>query len=176
VKNIKDLRSHLKDDTVACDSPALKWVGEKDLKTAFKECNRIEWWVWYLDDKIGCEGYPNRKELTDIFFKSCKHLFEYLPENDHKDIKDLHAYVKKWVKEKGKTRKIKKLYYVVGDIYYGDKVIDKSIDILWQIADTIIYKDCLCTRLSNRGRLKEEQRIICDNLRKELIKAGYGVK
>lgn len=176
MKNIKDLKSYLKDEMSACDSAGLKWAGNKDLKTAFKECNRIDWWLWYLDVKTGCEGYPNRKELTGLFFKSCKNLFEYLPESDHKDIKDLHACIKKWVKEKGRTRKIKKLYNTVGEITYEDRTIDASIGVLWEIGDVIIYKDSLCVELSNRGRLKEEQKIICNNLRKELIKAGYGVK
>jgi hypothetical protein len=46
IKNIKNLKRHLK--RIQACKEAIEWVGKKDLKTAWKECDNACWLNWYL--------------------------------------------------------------------------------------------------------------------------------
>ena len=47
----------------ACEE-AVVWVGERDLKRAWKECQRGDWMLWLCGEMLGKPGWPTRQEIV----------------------------------------------------------------------------------------------------------------
>jgi hypothetical protein len=49
----------------AC-SEAVQWVGDRDLKTAWSECDRGDWMLWLCVKMEGRKGWPTRKQIVIV--------------------------------------------------------------------------------------------------------------
>lgn len=47
----------------ACEE-AIEWVGERDLETAWAECERADWMLWLVVRMAGTEGWPTRQAVV----------------------------------------------------------------------------------------------------------------
>src|SRR5579863_714630 len=47
----------------ACQE-AVQWIGERDLKTAWAECERGDWMLWLSGKMEGKKGWPTRKQIV----------------------------------------------------------------------------------------------------------------
>jgi hypothetical protein len=45
---------------------AIRWVGDKNLQEAWKECTNGFWMIWLLDKMQGKEGWLNEKEILKL--------------------------------------------------------------------------------------------------------------
>jgi len=43
---------------------AIDWVGERDLETAWRECNRADWMAWLCLKMLNKPGWPGKDQLT----------------------------------------------------------------------------------------------------------------
>jgi len=43
---------------------AVQWVGNRDLPTAWRECQRADWMLWLCSRMEGREGWPVRQQLV----------------------------------------------------------------------------------------------------------------
>ena len=59
----------------ACNE-AVNWVGEKDLKTAWQECERGDWMLWYLQ-----KTELDIRKLT-LIKAECANLVKHLMEDE----------------------------------------------------------------------------------------------
>src|SRR5271154_5536938 len=47
----------------ACEE-AVEWVGDRQLSTAWSECERGDWMLWLCARMIGEEGWPTHQEIV----------------------------------------------------------------------------------------------------------------
>jgi len=47
----------------ACND-AVNWVGERDLATAWAECERADWMLWLCGRMIGKDGWPTHQQIV----------------------------------------------------------------------------------------------------------------
>src|SRR5690349_8106487 len=62
----------------ACDE-AIAWVGDRDLKAAWAECERPDWMLWLCGRMAGKPGWPTRQQIVLIacdIAESVLHIFE----------------------------------------------------------------------------------------------------
>jgi len=43
---------------------AVEWVGDRDLQTAWKDCERGDWMLWLCAKKQGERGWPTRQQIV----------------------------------------------------------------------------------------------------------------
>ena len=43
---------------------AVEWVGERDLATAWRECDRADWMLWLLAKRAGNPHWPTRQQVV----------------------------------------------------------------------------------------------------------------
>lgn len=49
----------------ACDA-AIEWVGQRDLLTAWAECERADWMLWLCGHMADRKGWPSRQQIVEV--------------------------------------------------------------------------------------------------------------
>ena len=65
----------------ACED-ALEWVGDRDLATAWEECERSDWLLWGLGQMIGRKGWPTQCDLVRLAALCARRALRHIPKTN----------------------------------------------------------------------------------------------
>ncbi len=65
----------------AC-SEAKDWIGSRDLATAWKECERIDWMLWLCGRMEGKKGWPTRQQIVLVACDCAELTLPYVTKGD----------------------------------------------------------------------------------------------
>ena len=71
----------LRDQLIALNacSDAIEWVGDRDLPTAWRECERADWLLWICAKQIGKSGWADHQTVVRMACDCAERSLRFVP-------------------------------------------------------------------------------------------------
>ena len=63
---------------------ARAWMGERDLATAWSECERVDWLLWLASRMIGREGWPSHQDIVIAACACAETALVHVPQGEER--------------------------------------------------------------------------------------------
>ncbi len=153
----------------AC-SGAVEWVGDRDLATAWKECNRADWMLWLCGKMTGKKGWPTRQELV-LAACDCAEtvlpIFEKKYPNDKRPRTAIET-ARKWAEGKASIEEVRAAYADTANAAYAaanaDDAAAYAANAADAAADAAAYADDAAANAVRAKKLKEMAVLVRERL------------
>jgi hypothetical protein len=92
----------------AC-SDAVIWVKDRNLTTAWNECERADWMLWLCGRMVGKEGWPTRQKLVLAACDCAETAKQYWRKGDKRPANAIKT-ARAWARGKATIKKVRNAY------------------------------------------------------------------
>ncbi len=93
---------------IACPR-AINWVGDRNLETAWRECERADWMLWLCGRMQGTDGWSTRQEIVLTACNCAESVLEIFEKKypHDKDPRNAIATARAWAKGKASIEEVR---------------------------------------------------------------------
>src|SRR3989304_4193684 len=76
---------------------AVAWVGTRDLVTAWRECERADWMLWFCGIMAGTKNWPTWQQVVLVMCTCARQALRFVPAGENRPLAAIEA-AEEWAK------------------------------------------------------------------------------
>lgn len=104
---------------------ALNWIGERNLATAWAECERADWMLWLCARMEGRKGWPTHQQVVLAACSCAATALRFVPKGEQRPARAI-ATARRWARGKATIEEVRHAAYADSAAYVAAGAADAA--------------------------------------------------